>query len=224
MVLEQPADGYRFTLDAVLLAHAIAQRQPVHCLEPCAGVGVVSLAAAALSPGRFSCVEVQPELARLCRTNIRRNQLAERVDVVCDDIRHHVRPQRFDVVAMNPPWFDPDSGRIPPNRQRARGRHLLDGSLNELIAASWRYVSEEGMLVVAFSAARVAHLTTALQQSGCAHLHFTQVHPRAGAAPTTVIARAGRGPIRDCDDRPIIVRDASGQYTAHMERILAGIT
>src|SRR5437016_1205479 len=94
VIVVQPRRGYRFSIDALLLAHFAAEAAQTlkpaarHAIDLCAGCGVVGLLLARRLPGcELDLVELQPELARLASEGARRSGLGERVRVHSLDLR-----------------------------------------------------------------------------------------------------------------------------------------
>jgi tRNA1Val (adenine37-N6)-methyltransferase len=85
--LYQPRRGYRFSVEAVLLARFAATRPARRVLDLGAGCGVVALIYAALTrPREVVAMEIQPALAALIARNAALNDLGM-VRAVCADLR-----------------------------------------------------------------------------------------------------------------------------------------
>src|SRR6266849_4403602 len=70
----QPRNGYRFSVDSILLARLARIPSQSRVLELGAGCGVISVVIARLySAAEISAIEIQRELAQLIRQNARRN-------------------------------------------------------------------------------------------------------------------------------------------------------
>ena len=83
-------------------------------LDLCAGSGCIGLAVAAHVPGaRVLLGDVSEAAVRICRQNIRRNQLSGRVSVMVMDAREKPPAAigEFDCIVSNPPYIP--SGDIP---------------------------------------------------------------------------------------------------------------
>src|SRR5262245_60316743 len=98
--LIQPKQGYRFSIEAVLLARFARATQRDRLLELGAGCGVVSLIMAEVwQPREVVAVELQPRLATMIERNGALNDLKV-VRSVCADIRAKriagVAPASFD--------------------------------------------------------------------------------------------------------------------------------
>ena len=105
-VLIPRADTEVLAEQAILAARAAGEGARV--LDLCAGSGCVGLAVAANAPlCRVVLADVSEEALKICRQNIRRNDLNARVTCVQTDARQ-VPPAMlwdFDVIACNPPYI-----------------------------------------------------------------------------------------------------------------------
>ena len=134
----------------VLAARAIEAAQ--ECEEPrvldlCAGSGCIGLAVAKhVLNARVTLGELDEEAIKICRQNIRRNDLSGRVSVVRVDARE--KPSRqlgeFDVIVSNPPYIPTADIATLDTSVRDHEPHLaLDGGADGLdfyraICEKWR--------------------------------------------------------------------------------------
>lgn len=130
--LEQPARGYRFSLDAPILADFLQFGPDDVLLEIGTGVGVISLILFMRRPfRRIYAVEVQPRLAGLADRNVRANGASDSIRIIRADVRQPELPgvpDRVDAVFSNPPYRRVGEGRLNPDPEKAAARHevLLD--------------------------------------------------------------------------------------------------
>ncbi|MEK6851454.1 MAG: hypothetical protein AABY30_02825, partial [Candidatus Thermoplasmatota archaeon] len=78
----QKKKGYRFSVDAPLLAAFIRTRADDEALELGTGSGVISLLLSVKPFRRIVALEIQEGLADLARRNVELNGLGDRVEVV----------------------------------------------------------------------------------------------------------------------------------------------
>ncbi|NQW63048.1 MAG: methyltransferase [Deltaproteobacteria bacterium] len=217
--------GYRFSFDAVLLAHEVARLRPRRGAEFGAGSGVVSLCLATMLPEyRGKAFEIQPSLAQLARENAVRNGMSERIEVVEGDVRR--LPQEVDapeVVFMNPPYFGAREGTPSPNMERALARHQANGSLVELLQAA-KHLVAGGAVVFVYPGAREEMAVAAIAAAGLGSASVRRVVASEGAAPAFVVLTArehGAAGLRLLE--PVVLHDASGSVTAAHLAIVDGL-
>ncbi|MBK8481314.1 MAG: methyltransferase [Proteobacteria bacterium] len=241
--LLQPARGYRFNLDALLLAHfaaAVVPQPPTLVIDLGAGCGVVGLLLARRwVRSRSRLVERQPALARLAAKNAARNGLAGRVRVLLGDLRDsgqwRPRATAARVLAVcNPPFFRLNSGRFSPDPMVAGAKHELTCTLAELLQASADGLRPGDTLALIHLATRQDELLRALPEHRLQPLRSRIVLPAPGRSATRVLVLARRradssaderrasthaGP-RRIEDPPLVVHCAPGVYSAELRQLL----
>ncbi len=123
--LAQPARGFRFGLDALLLA-SFLPGGPERLLDLGTGCGAVALGWLLREDSKTDRVravglEMNPEQAACARENGARLGLTERFEVIESDVRSirtSTRPESFDLVACNPPYRGQGTGRLPADAGR----------------------------------------------------------------------------------------------------------
>lgn len=168
LVCRQHADGYRFSVDAVLAAHFCRPGSGATVLDLGAGCGVIALILAHRHAHvRVTGIELQPGLAALAAENIRRNAMQDRVRIVEGDARQIGRvlaPESFDLVVCNPPYRGLGSGRASSAGEAAIARHELRATLADMVRAAAFCVRNRGGVVFVYPAARMATLLYRLQE------------------------------------------------------------
>jgi tRNA1Val (adenine37-N6)-methyltransferase len=190
----QPRLGYRFSLDAPLLAHFMSPGKG-RAVDLGTGSGVVALALALRSPAlRVDAVELQPELAALAHRNASDNQLQERVQVHHADLRTlTLASGAYDLVVSNPPYQPLEQGRVSPGSQKAIARHEIACTLDDVVSVAHRLLRPGGHLGVVYPAPRLQRLLATLDRLGFTARRLRCVHPRLGEDAQLVLVDAERG-------------------------------
>ena len=196
----QPEHGYRFSLDAVLLAHFARPGQGARVVDLAAGCGVVGLIVLYRHPQLASCVavEVQDQLAFFARENFRDNGFADKTTVICGDvagIKELVPAQSADLVFCNPPYYQSGRGRASRTDGENMARHQKIPVTVFASAAAWclgkggeaAFIYPAGQLVELFAACDHAKLTVK-------RLRFLYSYPGQTATRTLILCRKGGGP------------------------------
>jgi tRNA1Val (adenine37-N6)-methyltransferase len=225
--LRQPKRGYRFSLDAVLLADFAPAKPGQTVVDLGAGAGVIALALARrMGRGRVIAVEVQNRLAELARENAAANRSGADVTVMkmnWASATAALLGGPADLVVCNPPYRKVGAGRINPDDQAAAARHELLGTAAEAITAARRLVGKGGWFCLIYPATRLAGLIGDLRQAHFEPKRLKLVHSRrdAEAKLALIAARLGGGEELTIEP-PLIVYDEGGNYTAEAAAILSG--
>lgn len=217
----QPAAGYRFSVDAVLLA-GYAGTAP-RILDLGCGCGIISLLQArrdaqALCYG----VEIQPELAFLARRNILINGLDDRITIIQQDMQTLAPNQiggPLTLVVSNPPFYALGSGRCNPNNMRAYARHEVLITLPGLLAAARRLLVKHGHLALVYATTRLAELFDRMREYDLEPCHLRLVHPHP-QAPARLALVTGRkqGHTGLTIAPPLIMYQADGRPAPELNR------
>ncbi len=158
--LIQPRDGYRFSIDAVLLSQFATIRSGDVVIDLGTGCGVIPLILLLTKPvGHVFGLEVQEGLISQAARNARLNGLQERMDVVRGDFRHLPFDSGFaNLVVCNPPYRKIKSGRINPDPQKAIARHEILASLDDLLRSAVALLTKKGRFALVYPAARLVEV------------------------------------------------------------------
>jgi tRNA1Val (adenine37-N6)-methyltransferase len=226
ITLIQPKHGYRFSIEAILLARFAHASARDRILELGAGCGVVSIMMATLyRPREVVAIEIQPTLAAMISRSAAINQLKS-VKAINADLRQKkiqgVEPASFDLVVANPPYRAAASGRENPDHGRRVARGEGETVLLDFVAAARRYARTGGRVAFVFAARRSAELISLMRSKQIEPKRIRFVHPRI-AMPASVMlveARVGGG-IEVAIEPPLILYDRPGIYTAEARALLS---
>lgn len=191
--LYQHREGYRFSLDAVLLFSFVRVRKAVSIADLGAGSGVVGLLLARKYPGaRVVLVELQESLCRLIDRNIILNGLGDRVYAINKDIRKLLPGDLhgLDVVVSNPPFRRPLSGRLSRGEERAVARHELELNLGGLLRAAAGILRSRGRFFLVHHPERLAELMEGLGRVRLEPKRLRFVHGKKDAEARMLLVEA----------------------------------
>ncbi len=222
--LLQPAAGHRASIDAVLLAAAVAAKPGDLTLEGGAGVGTAGLCLARRVPGvSVDMLEIDPELADLARRNAQRNALQDAVEVYCGSIAappYRITANSYHHIFMNPPFQAPGEGSASPNPGRAAAHQESALGLRDWIKFAATMARPGGCITMIHRADRLDDVLAALKgrAGGC---EIFPLWPGNGKAAKRIILRAYKG-----NDGPLVMlpgltlHGAETKYTDAAEHIL----
>jgi len=216
--LTQDRTGYRFSIDAVLVAHFADPRSGDKVLDLGTGCGIIPLILAYRQPHiSLYGVEVQTALAELANSNVRENRREDRITVICTDMKL-LRPVMtagpVDLVVCNPPFRRQGSGRINPDAQRAVARHEIKTNLSDIIQTSHRMLRTAGRLVLIYTAGRLTDILSRMRTEGIEPKFIRMIHSRQDAKATLILIEGVKGGRPDLKIAPpLIIYDRSNDYT-----------
>ena len=121
----QKEKGYRFSVDALLLAHFVRVKKGDLIADLGTGSGVIAIIVAQREEcGKVVGVDIQEELVDMARRSVMLNDLQEKVNICHGDVRKIetlFKPGSFDVSIFNPPYRKLNSGKLNPNAREIRG-------------------------------------------------------------------------------------------------------
>ncbi|MBI5055958.1 MAG: tRNA1(Val) (adenine(37)-N6)-methyltransferase [Nitrospirae bacterium] len=223
--LFQAKNGYRFSIDAVLLESFISAKRLEKGVELGAGSGVISiLLAKRLKQVHITAVEIQKRLAERARRNVSLNGLIGRVEIIEKDMRalKEVFPaNKFDFVFSNPPFRKTRTGRLSIYEERAVARHEIEITLSDLIKTAAYLLKHSGKFFMIYHPFRLAELISLLQQSRLEPKKMRFVHSKMGEEAKMVLIEAVKGSGAWLKIAPpVYLYEEGTEYTSELKKIL----
>ena len=221
LVCRQQKKGYRFSLDAVLLAGLTRVGPEDRVMDLGTGCGVVPLILAYRGRGAEKVgVELQPELAALARRNVEENGFSRSIRIEEMDFRRvkEVFPGgSFDVVTSNPPYRKVETGRVSSNPQRAVARHEIESSVEDVFAAADWLLPCGGRVSVVYPSTRLDHLLATAVKRGFSPKQLTLVHSSANGPGRLAWVECRKGGGEELwVTPPFFIYDKEGGYSRAM--------
>jgi tRNA1Val (adenine37-N6)-methyltransferase len=193
--LIQSARGYRFSIDAVLLARFVTVKPGEVVVDLGAGCGIISLLLLLEKPVAYAiALEIQKNLADQAVRNAALNGLTDRMGVLLADLRQvPLRKPVADVVVCNPPFRRPGSGRVNPDFQRAIARHEIMASLNDILSAASAVLKPKGRLALIYPAGRLVDLLVRMKAFDVEPKRMQVVYPSMEEESKLVLVEGARG-------------------------------
>nr|WP_320115340.1 tRNA1(Val) (adenine(37)-N6)-methyltransferase [uncultured Desulfuromonas sp.] len=232
----QHREGYRFSIDPVVLADFSRPRPRERVVDLGCGSAVMALILARSFPSlSVLALELQEAQVERARKSVALNGLEAQVEVKQADVR--MLPPAwhggFDLVVCNPPFRPLGKGRCSQGDERALSRHEVSGGLNDFVRGAALLLKHGGRLAMIHLAERSAELMIALSRQGIAVKRLRYVHSRQGREARLVLleGRKGGQPGVTVEAPLYLYRDRESQspetgqrdrYSEEVERIYAG--
>ena len=220
--IRQKKEGYRFSIDALLLAHFAGPRLTDRVIDLGTGCGVIPLILIFRRKAKAVIgIEVQPSLAALARQNVSLNHFSSQIEVWERDFRNLAGEEGvFDCVLCNPPYRRIGSGRVNPQEEKALARHEINATLEDVLKAAQNLLKNKGRFYSIYPASRTADLFQGLRRFQLEPKRVQFVHSRSGDDARLVLVEAlkeGKTQIKILS--PFILYDSQNQYTAQARKL-----
>ena len=178
----QPQQGFRFTIDPVLLAGFAQIKARETWIDLGSGSGVLPLLLATREKLlQITGVEIDPDSADRARRSVVLNKLEKQIDIIQGDLRnlrHSHAAQSCDAVITNPPYRRPESGRVSPGAERSIARHELHGSIDDFLEISRYLLKNGGRFYVIYLAERLPELLSKMSAKKIEPKRLRCIHPQ----------------------------------------------
>jgi tRNA1Val (adenine37-N6)-methyltransferase len=225
----QREHGYRFSIDALLLAHFASLRDGDDVIEFGTGSGVVSIILAGRPGlGRMAAVEKQAGLYGMACRNAALNGLAGRLEILQGDVRFPQTlcpPQTFSVALFNPPYRRIHSGRTNVDPEKAAARHEINGTVADFISAAAFALRPGGRMYVVYPAVRTAELTVQMRACRIEPKRLLPVYSHRGASAVFILVEGVKGGGEGLKmTAPLFIYEGKSLYSEQMKALFKDLS
>lgn len=222
----QKERGFRFGMDAVLLANFIRVEARDHVADFGTGTGVLPLLLLGHGKGAsFDAFEIQEEMADMARRTMLLNGLSERVRI------HHMPVEEaktvlprcsLDAIICNPPYGKPGATLVNPSANKATSRHQSEDGLTQWFRTAHLLLKGKGRFAMIYPAPGMLEVMKALEAAHLAPKRFRLIYPSADKPANLVLIEAMKDARPSLHPMPpLVIYEADGSPTAELQRIYA---
>jgi tRNA1Val (adenine37-N6)-methyltransferase len=222
----QPERGYRFSIDAVLLAGLTSVRPRDRVVDLGSGCGIIPLLLAFQKPvAHITGIEIQDSLVSMAKRNVIINEFSHLIAIVQADLREvdvAMVDEGVSLVVSNPPYGKLHSGRLNPESEKAIARHELLANLGDVIRTAARLLPHKGRLALIYPARRLPYLLEEISVGGFAPKQLTLIHSTLDSEAKLVHLESIKGGGEELRvKKPFAIYQSDGNYSDEMNAIHA---
>lgn len=143
----QMENGFKFSLDSILLAEYATLKSNDKVLDMCTGNAPIPLILSTKVAANYVGFEIQKDIAKLAIDSVKINKL-ENIKIINDDIKNiekYYNRDFFDIIVCNPPFFNTKlDGQINKNEYLQIARHEIMIALEDIFAIASKYLKPKG--------------------------------------------------------------------------------
>ena len=220
--LIQPVDGYRVSMDTVLLAAAIPAKAGDSVLEGGVGSAGAALCLARRIPGvKVHGIEIQDDMLAYGTRNVAHNKLEEHVTVAKGCITDLSNPQSgYDHIMLNPPYLPAGKAIRPPSNSKGTAHMDESASLKDWVRFAVHNAKQKGTVTIIHRADRLDELMAYLYRR-VGELKILPLWPRLGSPAKRIIVQGRKGVGGATSILPgLALHGETERYTAEAHKIL----
>ena len=189
----QKKEGFRFSIDAPLLADFIRIEEADECLELGTGSGIISILLSFKPFKHITALEIQPQMAEISRKNVKLNGLEKRVEVLNQDFRTYSPKGKFDVVFSNPPYIKRGKGHLSQSSEKSIAKHEIECSLTDILDRTTACLKSTGRAYFIYPALRYDEFLETASDRGLHISTLRYVHSYKDQPPSFFLAELKMG-------------------------------
>lgn len=224
----QKREGFRFGIDAVLLANFANVKKKHKVMDLCTGTGIIPfIIKGKKEPEKIVGLEIQNEFVEMANRSIKINGFNDTMEFLHGDLKDKELLKsvgRFDVVTVNPPYKLEKSGIVNPNDKYAIARHEVMCNLDNVIEACRIVLKDNGRLYMVHRPERLADIFCIMRKYKIEPKRVQMVHPNT-KKPANILLVEGQ---RDGGaylkwELPIYVYNDDGSFSKEINEIYGRI-
>lgn len=192
----QKKHGYRFSIDAILLANFVVLKKHERLLDIGTGCGIIPTYIAKKGYGNEMVgVEIQKDLYDVALKNRILNN-CDQVTFLHGDIESKskvLKTSPFHVVVSNPPYTKERSGRVSPQPSRLVARYESSLNLERLVSIASSLLYKRGRFYVIYPSRRLGEIISTARDNRLELKRVRFIYPRKKEGSNLFLAEFAKG-------------------------------
>ncbi len=218
----QKKNGFKFGIDAVLLADFMRLYKNERLCDICTGSGIVAILASRKGPKQITAVEIQEDYADMAGRSVKMNEIHNLITVLNGDIReieNLLAKHSFEVVSANPPYKELQGGISAERSDRDIAKNEVMVNLQEVIRCAEYLLRPNGRFYMVHRTERLADIMCTLREYKLEVKRMRMVQGTADKPPSLVLIEAQKGAKPKLIAMPTLIVMENGEETPEIQRI-----
>ena len=215
----QDTDGFKFSLDSVLLANFVTlNKSTKKIMDIGSGNGIIPILLSLKTDAHIDGVEIQRECYLNSLESIKLNKM-DNISIFNDDIKDFYKTlesDTYDVVVSNPPYFMGNIHNI--NEMKKIARHSLSLDYKDVIVISKKILKNNGLLSIVHRPENLMGILMFMRSNNIEPKKIRFVYPYKGKNANILLvegAKNGKPGLKVMD--PLYVYE-NGNYTEEIKK------
>lgn len=220
----QKKQGFRFGVDAVLLANYAKVKRNQTVIDLCSGTGIVPfIIEGKKEPKSIVGIEIQEDMVEMANRTVLYNEFQGKIKFINEDLKNVEvlkKMERVDVITVNPPYKLKNSGIVNEFDKNAIARHEICCNLEDVIKAARILLKDNGSFFMVHRPERLADILCLMRKYKIEPKSIKLVYPNTKKPPNIVLIEGKRdgGEFLKWENSLYIHKD-NGDYTEELNEI-----
>jgi len=224
----QKKDGFKFGIDAVLLANFASKFNNMKAIDLGSGTGIIPI----LLAGKYMFksvygLEIQDKYVEMAKRSVEMNNLNDKIKIISGDIKN-VRKlfgrESFDLLVSNPPYKNNGSGIINDLDSKSIARHEILCNFEDIIIAAKYLLKPNGNFAVVHRPDRLVDIFYIMRKHRIEPKYIRMVYASVKKDAKLVLIRGtNNGKCQLNFLKPLFIYDENNKYTKEVNEIYYGI-
>ncbi len=221
----QNKDGFCFGMDSVLLSDFAKEiKKNSRIADLGTGTGILPILLSGKTEyTKIVGIEIQKEVAEMANRSILLNNLENRIQIICEDIKNlkaKYDQGTFDAIVTNPPYKKIGTGKINKKDKKIISRHEITANLEDFISISNYLLKDQGSIYMVHRPERIADIFVLLRKYKLEPKVLRLVYPNLEKSPNLILIKAVKNakPFLKVE-KPLIVYTSEENYTEEIFKI-----
>lgn len=169
----QSKNGYRFSVDPIILVDFFKGNPTKNILDIGSGCGIIPiLLSKKKNMTDITGIEIQESSFKIFKENLKKNNLEKKIKAILGDVRDLKMGNSFDYIISNPPYMSLDGKKTSENENQKISKHEISLSLISFAENCKRLLKPRGEIFFVHRSSRFLEIIKEFEKIG---LYITNV-------------------------------------------------
>lgn len=190
----QLIDGFRFSVDPIILVDFFEGDSEKRILDIGSGSGIIPiLLAKRKNMKNITGIEIQKDSLDIFKKNVFENNLEKNIEIIYGDVKEYDKSNFYDYIISNPPYMSLDGKKISENENKKISRHEIMLNLSELIRNAKRLLKPRGELFLVHRSFRLPEIIKEMEKNNFSLKKIKLVYFDRNKNSNLVLVQASKG-------------------------------
>lgn len=220
----QKKSGFRFGVDAVLLANYAKIKKNQTVIDLCSGTGIIPfIIEGKKSPDFITGIEIQEDMVEMANRTALYNKFEDKIKFINEDIKNVnflKTLKKADAITVNPPYKLKNSGIVNNFDKNAIARHEICCTLEDVVKAARILLKDNGRLFMVHRPERLADIFCLMREYKIEPKSIKMVYPNTKKPPNMLLIEGQRDGGKFLKwEKSLYIHKDNGDYTEELNEI-----